>query len=156
MWLCLPPHCRNRKRAECEGKEKFWALNPTLLPASARKMVDDQLDLAGVEAWQPCWDSFNVINDLLSDAVDTGDMDDVVIDSLRGVSRRGFWGRQHSRAAMGQLVGLALLGDAEQSEGPLSWDSPEKRFWRLSCPGKWMDKLFFPGAGLRCDWQFLP
>jgi hypothetical protein len=45
-------------------------------------------------------------------------------------------------SAFGQLVGVALLGPAVASQGPLQWTS-QHRFWVLSTSGEFQQRLAF-------------
>ena len=68
--LSLPSHKWTRKFNgvnfnDSERRERFWVFNPTLLQGISYNIVNRALESAGVEAWDPLWDSYNVVHRLL-------------------------------------------------------------------------------------------
>ena len=136
-WIALTEKKYGRKPHS--GKLKYWAPCPTTFPPIAFKTVNDALQRAGLQAWQQSWETINhVSSHLLRGTVNDAEVDEM----LKVVADEGFWSRSSSKAS-GQLVGLALLDRAELSSGPLSWSTPEHRFWQRVTPETFQSRLCF-------------
>ena len=142
-WLVLPSLKRYGRKSR--SKDRFWALDPTRFTPAAYQTVNQALAAVGVPPWSPVWDSRNSLSGLLS----REELDSIVVRGARamdkgsggGSSASTFW--LPAQAALGQVVGLALLELPRRCDGVLSWESQEQRFWHNTCSEKWRSRMVY-------------
>ena len=143
-WLVLPSQKYGR-RSRDESKDRFWVLDPTRFTPAAYQTVNQALAAARVPPWSPVWDSRASLQGLLRKE----DLDCVVVRGARAVDKGSGSGSSAStfwlpaQAALGQLVGLALLELPRRCDGVLSWESQEQRFWHNTCSEKWRSRMVY-------------